>query len=53
MHAFGDVGPLAEMRELVRRSTPIHAYEPDPASDRWTELYARFRALLGSEVVTR
>ena len=53
MHAFGDVGPLAEMRDLVRRSTPVHAYEPDPASDRWTERYARFQALLGSEVVAR
>src|SRR5207302_7752462 len=53
MHAFGDVGPLEEMRELVRRSTSIRSYEPDPAVDRWSELYARFRAVLGSEVVTR
>lgn len=53
MHAFGDVGSLAEMREVVRGSTDIRVFEPDPAADTWNALYGRFRSLLGSEVLTR
>jgi rhamnulokinase len=53
MHAFGDVGPLGEMRELVRRSTRIEVYEPDAAPDTWNALYGRFRTVLDSEVLTR
>jgi rhamnulokinase len=45
MHAFGDVGPLAEMREIVRASTELETYEPDPEGDRWNDLYERFRAI--------
>jgi rhamnulokinase len=50
MHAFGDVGPLAEMREIVRASTELVTYEPDPEADRWTDLYERFRAISPREV---
>jgi rhamnulokinase len=50
MHAFGDAGTLAEMRELVRRSTELVTYEPDPAGERWVELYERFRAVTAREV---
>jgi rhamnulokinase len=50
MHAFGEVGSLAEMREIVRGSTELVTYEPDAAGDRWTELYERFRAASAREV---
>jgi rhamnulokinase len=53
MHAFGDVGSLAEMREVVRRSTEIRVFEPDAAADGWDALYGRFRTVLDSEVLTR
>ena len=53
MHAFGDVGSLAEMRELVRRSADIRVLDPDPAADMWNALYGRFRRVLDSEVLTR
>jgi rhamnulokinase len=53
LHAFGDVGSLAEMRELVRSSTELRTYEPDPAAGRWEALYARFRDVLDAEVLTR
>jgi rhamnulokinase len=52
MHAFGDVASLAEMRQVVRSSTELSVYEPDPATERWSELYGRFRAVLDSEVLT-
>jgi rhamnulokinase len=51
MHAFGDVGPLAEIRELVRQSAAIEIYEPDPEPSRWSGLYDRFRTILDSEVL--
>jgi rhamnulokinase len=50
MHAFGDVGSLAEMRQIVRGSTELVTYEPDGATDRWTELYDGFRAVSAREV---
>jgi rhamnulokinase len=52
LHAFGEVGSLAEMRELVRRSTGVRAYEPD-GDERWAALYERFSTLVEKEVVTR
>jgi rhamnulokinase len=52
LHAFGDVGGLDEMRELVRRSTMLESFEPDPAADRWESLYDRFVTVLDSEVLT-
>jgi rhamnulokinase len=51
LHAFGDVGSAGEMRELVRRSTTIEAYEPDGAGERWNALYGRFLAVLDSKVL--
>lgn len=52
LHAFGDVGGVQEMRDLVRRSTVLEPFEPDPAADRWEALYDRFLAVLDSEVLT-
>ncbi len=42
LHAFGEVASLPEMRELVRSSTEIRAYEPDPNAGAWDALYERF-----------
>jgi rhamnulokinase len=53
MHAFGDVGSPAQMRELVRGSTELRVFEPDAAADTWNALYGRFGAVLDSEVLTR
>ena len=53
MHAFGDVGSLAEMREVVRGSADIRAFDPDPAADTWDALYGRFKTVLDAEVLTR
>jgi len=52
LHAFGDVASLAEMRQVVRSSMQLSVYEPDSATERWTELYGRFCAVLDSEVLT-
>jgi rhamnulokinase len=51
MHAFGDVGSPAEMRDLVRHSTSIRVYEPDREPNRWSEIYGRFRTMLESKVL--
>jgi rhamnulokinase len=53
MHAFGDVGSLAEMRDVVRGSADIRVFDPDPAADTWNALYGRFKIILDSEVLTR
>jgi rhamnulokinase len=53
MHAFGDVGPLTEMRDLVRRSSELRSFEPDRAADTWDELYGRFRSIVTPEAVAR
>ena len=53
LHAFGDVGSLAEMREVVGRSTELQVYEPDRAADRWNALYDRFRSVVDPEVMAR
>jgi rhamnulokinase len=42
LHTFGEVGSAAEMRELVRLSTEIRIFEPDPDAGRWDGLYDRF-----------
>jgi rhamnulokinase len=52
LHAFDDVASLAEMREVVRSSTRLSVYEPDSATERWSELYGRFCAVLETEVLT-
>ena len=44
--AVGEVGPLAEMRELVTRSTAITRYEPK-GGRRDDETYQRFLAVTG------
>ncbi len=45
-HARGRVGSLEEMREVVRRSARVVAYEPGPeARDEWDEAYERQTAL--------
>ncbi len=41
------------MRELVRSSTEVETYGPDPSGERWEALYDRFRTVVGSEVLTR
>jgi rhamnulokinase len=53
MHAFGGVGSLPEIREVVRGSVEIRTFEPDPASDLWDALYGRFRAVLDAQVPAR
>ena len=53
LHAFGDVGSAGEMRELVRRSTKIDAYEPDPPGEGWNGLYDRFLTVLDATVLRR
>ncbi|MFL5961659.1 MAG: rhamnulokinase family protein [Gaiellaceae bacterium] len=52
LHAFGDIASLAEMRDVIRSSTQLSAYEPDSETDRWHDLYGRFCAVLESEVLT-
>jgi rhamnulokinase len=42
LHTFGELGSAAEMRELVRRSTAIRVFEPDPDGSPWESLYDRF-----------
>ena len=42
LHASGELGSLAEMRELVRDSTEVRAYEPDADDAPWEALYDRF-----------
>lgn len=41
----GEVGSLADIREIVRRSVELKHYEPSGASD-WDEAYRRFKDLL-------
>jgi rhamnulokinase len=42
LHAFGELGSLEDMREVVRQSTELMAYEPDPDAGAWGALYERF-----------
>ena len=44
--AFGEVGSLAEMREVVRRSTDLVAFEPAGDAAAWDEAYGRLAGLL-------
>lgn len=43
--AAGQLGSIAEAREVVRRSFPVTRYEPRNA-DRWDEAFERFSALV-------
>lgn len=45
MIALGELRSVAEGRDLIRRSTEIVEYTPNP-SDRWDEAYERFTRLL-------
>ena len=47
LHAAGELGSLADMRELVRSSTEVLVYEPDPDLARWEGLYDRFVQVVG------
>jgi rhamnulokinase len=51
LHAFGEVASAAEMRALVRTSTELRAYEPDPEGARWNALYDRFLRVAHPELV--
>lgn len=51
LHAFGELGSLAEMRELVRSSTQIRTYEPDADHAPWDALYDRFLRVLHPDLV--
>jgi rhamnulokinase len=46
MHAFGDVGSLDEMRDIVRASTSLQTFEPAPHRERWDAVYSRFSAVV-------
>jgi rhamnulokinase len=50
LRAFGEIGSLAEMRDLVRRSSEIHTYEPGPGTA-WEAVYERFLAVAGRRLV--
>jgi rhamnulokinase len=43
--ANGDIGNLSEAREVVRASTPIQTYDPNPSAI-WDDAYARFLKLV-------
>lgn len=44
--ALGDVGSLAEAREVVRNSVEVRTFEPSGDKARWDEAYERFLKLL-------
>jgi rhamnulokinase len=50
LHAFGELGSLVEMRELVRSSIEVQTYEPDPAAD-GDGLYDRFLRIVRPDLV--
>lgn len=45
--AAGDVGSIAEAREVVRHSFPVEEYLPQDAAA-WDDAYARFEKVLGA-----
>ena len=47
LHTFGELASAAEMRELVRHSTEIQAFEPDSDAMQWEALYDRFLTVAG------
>jgi len=50
LHAFGELGSLIEMRELVRSSIEVQTFEPDPAAQ-GEALYDRFLRVARPELV--
>jgi rhamnulokinase len=45
VRASGELSSLAEMREVVRTSTPVETFEPGPAAA-WDAAYGRFSGLV-------
>jgi len=45
--AWGDVGSIAEAREVIRTSFPVDRYQPQNQSA-WEEAYGRFLRLVQS-----
>lgn len=52
MHAFGDISSPAEARDIIRASTRLATYHPDPARTRWDDLYGRFTEIVRPKAVT-
>jgi rhamnulokinase len=50
LHAFGELGSLDDMRELVRRSIAVTSYEPAGDRGPWPARYERFRTLVESHI---
>ncbi|MDR3210535.1 MAG: rhamnulokinase [Planctomycetota bacterium] len=44
--ALGDIGSLAEGREVIRNSVEVTTYQPSGNSERWNDAYQRFLKLL-------
>ena len=44
--ASGDVASIAEARQVIRNSFPMHEYEPQNAGP-WDEAFARFEKIVG------
>ena len=53
LHACGSLGSLSDMRALVRASTEVTAYEPDPDGSPWEALYDRFLVVASPGLVGR
>jgi rhamnulokinase len=51
LRSFGEVGSLAEMREVVRASVSIRTYLPDDDASPWEAIYDRFLRTAGAELV--
>ena len=47
MMALGDIGSLAEARELIRKSFSIPEYTPKENPGKWDEAYGKLRAMGG------
>ena len=45
--ASGDVASIAEARQVIRASFPMHEYEPQNAGP-WDEAFERFEKIVGS-----
>lgn len=52
-YASGHLGSLEEMREVVRNSFEVRAYEPRGDRRRWEEIYGRFTELLEADEYTK
>jgi rhamnulokinase len=50
LHAFGELGTLAEMRTVVRASSELRRHEPEHDGAEWDALYGRFLEVAAREV---